>query len=112
MKEELRKDFADIFENIQEYALVKHSSEDPPSYSLYRKPTMAFVLVEEQFDKLVKLLISKGIQVANSIEEIRPKDFKPKPPLIWDEEKKEWKQVSAEEFDNFMEERAKRKGGK
>jgi hypothetical protein len=109
MKNDLEELHADIIDNIQEYALVKRITDGVLSYSLYHKTNMAYVHVERYYEELIELLIAKGIQIGDSFDEIKPKDFKPRPPLVWDEENGGWKQLSMEEFEQFQKERAEKR---
>jgi hypothetical protein len=109
MKENLEKEHSNIFDHIPEYALVREFLNDRYTYSLYHKSTMNYVHVESDKEELIELLISKGIQVAESVEEVKPKDFKSKPPLTWDELNGGWKQLSQEEFELFLKERAEKR---
>ena len=109
MKEDLEKEHSYIFDHIHEYALVREFLNARYTFSLYHKSTMNYVHVESDKEELIELLISKGIQIAESVEEINPKDFKSRPPLIWDEINGEWKQLSQEEFELFLKDRAEQR---
>jgi hypothetical protein len=107
--EKILKLYADIFENLADYALVRNQDGIYSKTKIVYKPTMGFVLIEEYAEELKELMIKRGVAIADSEDEIRPSDFKPHQ-LIWDEEKKEWRKIYADEINKILEEKSKKKG--
>jgi hypothetical protein len=109
MKEDIERLHSNIFDHIEEYSLVKEFLNGRHRYSIYHKVNMAYVHIEQYYDEVVELLIAKGIQIGASVDEIKPKDFKPAPPLVWDEVNGGWKQLTMAEFEQYLKERAEKK---
>jgi len=107
IREYILKEHADIFEHLDDYALVKMPSGDAGFIIMY-KPRMAFVLIEEFSDEVKELMIEKGVQIADNQDEIRPPGFRPSH-LTWDDEKKEWRKIYEDEIAKILEEKARNK---
>jgi hypothetical protein len=107
-REYLLKEHADIFEHLDEYALVKTIYNNKPDFIIIYKATMGFVLIEEYSEDVKKIMIEMGVEIADSKDQITPPDFKPAH-LIWDEEKQEWRKVYEDEIAKMMEEKAKKR---
>jgi hypothetical protein len=108
-KEELFRRHHEIFENLEDYALVKNPDGINSKVKIVYKPTMGFVVIEEFSEDVKELMVEKGVKIVDSEDEIRPPNFRPHQ-LIWDKEMNEWKKIYADEIDKIIEESAKKKG--
>ena len=107
--EELLKEHAEIFENLNEYALVRNPEGTYSKFKIVHIINMSYVLIEEHAEDVKNLMIEKGVKIADSEDEIKPADFKPHQ-LIWDDESKAWRRIYADEINKILEEKAKKKG--
>ncbi len=84
----------DLFDNLSDYALIKNNtSATGQEYGIFFKPTQGDVLIEYEHKKVVELMIKKGCEVFDDINDVLDPNFIPKQ-LIWDDNKKKWVSVN------------------
>lgn len=88
--DELENKFADILNNIGNYALIKNQGKVP--YMIYDIANQGYLLVEEDLEKLIALLLKRNVKVVNTVEEVQNPDFV-RYVMKWDEEKKTFVKV-------------------
>lgn len=105
-KEEILETHAELFKNLEEYALVKNADNYEVEFSIIHKTDMTVVLIEKDINEVIDVMIELGVQIAGNEEEITPPDFKAYT-VIWSEEKQDWEKVLQEDFIRILEEKNK-----
>jgi hypothetical protein len=93
---DLEKKYPDIFSNLSDYALVKstHNSESQESYTIFHISNQSWVLVEDDYNELIQLILSKNVRVVNDESELKIKDFV-RYVMKWDEATKSFIKIPA-----------------
>ena len=94
----------DIFSNLVDYAIV--GSEN--SYLILQISNMKFVIIEDNYREIIRLMIERGVKIVENAEELRPKEFK-QVHQVWDEKEHIFKTVTQEEFEKLLADRVARK---
>jgi hypothetical protein len=100
--EDILKNNADIFEHINDYALIRTSNPERP-YRIFHASNYSWVLIEKHSDIVIEKMLSLGVRIVDKEEDVKPPGFKRTYP-VWDHEKNQYVILSQEEFDKLLEE--------